>query len=93
MCTCTRYEIKPIVVPIGSTIPYIIPIYQSIGKFPIIEVEIVNVDGSTDDAPDITVRRYRDSHDYITSLELMASGGTTTDELIIIIHPQNITTI
>ncbi len=99
MCCKCQPEMIPIEVPSGTPLPFDFPIIQSIGQWPIISVEIKQTPDMYgtpyDDAPNITVRRWRNSDNYITRLSLLAadSAGTTVDDLIIIIHPQNVLTV
>lgn len=100
MCNCNcQPEMIPIAVPAGTPLPFDFPIIQSIGQWPIISVEYKlapDADGTPyDDAPNITVRRWRNDKNYITKLSLLAAdgGGVTLDDLIIVIHPQNVLTV
>lgn len=90
MCK-SKHELQPIFIAQGTELPLRIPIYFSIGKWPIISIEIKNEDGSTTDAPNITTTKYRDTDGFVEVIYVNADGGeSAANDLYVIIHPQNL---
>lgn len=79
--------------PSGTTLPILVPIYFSIGKWPVVITSVVNPGGSTTPNPLLVPTFERDSEDYVTNLTLNPApdtAGVTDVDLIVNIYPQDI---
>lgn len=85
------HEIRPIFIVADTPLPFNVPCYFNIGKWPLIRVYIKNLDGSRTIAPDITTTEYTDDEGFVTSFDVNIAGGDSCpDNLYVIINPQTL---
>jgi len=91
MCKST-HELQPIFIPKNTPLPLMVRVYFSIGKWPLIDVQIKNSDGTTTSAPNVTTTKYYDNDGFVTQFtvdDADGGGGVAADDLYVLIHPQN----
>lgn len=85
------HELRPIFIPSGTPLPFNLPIYFNIGKWPLIRVYIKNTPNSRTIAPNITTTEYTDIDGFVESFDVnIDGGGSSFDDLYVVINPQTL---